>query len=946
MKENFTHFMLNEKKTSSLRYIIYTILLIMIIEQIYTLSLFAYKYCYTYDYGKLMEKTCENSYIEYETDRFQISKNIMKMVLQNDIHGANYNVVILIISIIVVLVICFIYVFIYLESISGGQFFSSVITFGKSPNKGSFLTQGAENQLNLFLEMLFLDKLLFIFKVILSLYIVLLVPVTIGIKYVHDLDISPFVNRIENIIVHSLFLAPILFFTYVNAKDSVFFSIIFFILFFVAFFYILTMLDIYKKHGIISKEANKYDQSDNDILKELQFSITYFDDIDNTDTNIIGRFLNEIFGLNDVGFVANLRNGSLPISANIVNFKGLIFFTLIVIAILGLFYLLLSHKPDGMELFGMVDAGSFDANAIYYLALVPFIFLFVILLIVVATKEFNTYVNKYILYKPNNLYKRHISTINKEFNKIVENDSADIQNNSVCVNITNAINLVMYSSIFHKYQGDIFTPEFTYNSSCEKGDYIEYHKTREYDFDKYINKNNVNIFYDDGKCASVDNDLIIAVMKASIVPYKETLSNSDYEAFKESFIEQLKFAINNVKNKLNYSGDRPLQLSNDYQANNVITKITPTGESYTFDEETILIITNVAEEYMKYIKSTHQYNIVILQALTRCNNLDDFTVDGYDAIIANIDETIRNSTNGNYSLNIKKGFVNKFSLITSQLFSNINKQLSNRIRISDDTNKLTKYVIKNYNFYQTESYRKYLNNEFTTIESRGSENSIPSQIDNISNVKEVILKLYNIIGELNIATEDIVIEKKKIEFKDSLTLLNSEKRIYEDFYKNSLSFNDNDYFMEMLHDYNNEYIDRNIKLHNSLYRSIGNRDSLGIFSYDFKFDNSSNLSTSNMNFFDISAYSISKNDIGINFDVYAASYNSILNDFNNKYQILSDIANDRYKAEEEKRNYREIERDQEEYSREVAKMANNTSTNVYTLFSVYFIAILVANLVK
>lgn len=940
MKENLTRFMLNEKKSSSLRYIIYTILFLLILEQIYTLSSFVYKYCYTYDYGKLMEKTCENSYIEYETDRFQISKNIMDMVLQNDNNNSNFNVIILAISITVVLFICFMFVFIFLDSISGGAFLSSTINFGKSP-KGSILIQSSFNQLKLFMEMTLLDKLVLILKILLAIYIVLLVPVTIGIKYMHDFDISPFVNRVENMIVHSIFLAPILFFTYVNAKDSVFFSIMFFILFFVAFFYILTMIDIYKKHGIINKEANKYDNSDNDILKELQFSITYFDDIDNTDSNIVGRFLKEIFGFNDVGFVANLRNGSLPISTNIVNFKGLIFFTIIVIVVLALFYFILSYKPDGMELYGLLEAGSFDANAIFYLALVPFIVLFVVLLTVVATKEFNTYINKYILYKPNNLYKRHINTINREFNKIIENDSANIQNNSVCANITNAINMTLYSNIFHKFQGDLFTPEFDYSSICEKGDYIEYHKMRQYDFDKYINRNNVNIFYDDGKCSSVNNDLISAVMKASIVPYKDSITDSDYIAFKDAFINKLKFAINNIKNKLTYTGDRALQLTNEYKANNDIKEITPKGESYTFDQETIVLISIVADEYIKYIKSIHTYIITILQALIRCNNIDDFTTEGYDSIIDNLDDTIRNSTNGNYSLNIKKGFVNKFSLITRQLFLNINKMLSNRIRKSEDNNKLTKYIIKNYNFYQTESYRKYLNDVFTIIDGKGSEDSILPQSDNIPDVKAVLLKLYENIGELNIATNESVIEKKKLELKDNLTLLNSEKRAYEDSYKNLLSFNENDYYTEMVHDYNIEYIDRNIKLHNNLYRSIGNRDKIGIFSYDFKFDNSSSN-----NVFDVNAYSVSKNELGINFDVYSASYDSIRGDFENKYNVLFNIANNRYKIEEEKHNYRELERDQEEYSRDVLKMANNTSTNIYTLFSVYFIALFVANSIK
>ena len=943
MKDNLTNFMFNEKKTSSLRYIIYTILFLLILEQIYTISSFAYKYSSTYDYGKLMEKTCENNYVEFETDRFQIYKNIMKLVLQNDNHDTHYNLVILIVSIIVVISICSMYILIFLQSITGDQFLSSVAEFSKSP-KGSIFIKSVTDQFNVFLQKTFIDKIIIAFKIILAIYVVLLVPLTIALKYIHDIDISPFVNSVEHIVIHCVFLLPVLFFTYTNSSVSVFFSITFFLLFLVAFFYIITTLDIYKKQSIVSKQANRYDNSNNDILKELQFSITYFDDIENTDSNIIGKFIKEVFGLNDVGFVANLRNGSLPISANIVNFKGLIFFTLIVILALILFYTLLSYKPDGMELFGLVDAGSFDANTIYYFALVPFMFLFAIILVIIATKEFNTYINKYILYKPINLYKRHIYKINKEFNKIIENDSADVQNNSVCTNIANAINMVIYSNIFHHVQDNIFTPEFIYNNSCQIGGFVEYHKIREYDFDKYIYNNNVNIFFEDGTCNSVNNELLIATMKACIVPFNTNISDTDYNTLKESFIYQLKYAINNVQNKRIYDGSRELVLTNEYKANNTINKISvPVGESFIFDKDTITVINNVADEYIKYIESMNKFCITTLQALIRCNDIEDFTSQGYEMITKHLEDTIRNSTNGKHSLNIKKVFVNKFSLITKQLFLNINTLLSKRIRITEDNNKMTKYIIRNYNTYQTESYRKYLNDTFATIENNANKNKNLEQSEIFLDIQQFINTLYTHIGEMNIETKDNKIEQMKIQLKNHLVNLNSKNRQYIDYHKIELSYNENDYYMETLYDYNMEYIERNIKLHNSVYKSIENKDNIGIFSYDFKFDDKS---SSNINMFDISSYSISKNELGINFDVYSASFNSILHDFKNKYEVLSKIANDRYKIEEENRNYREIEKDEEDYSRDVLKMAKSTSTNVYTLFSVYFIAIIIANFVK
>lgn len=937
MKNSLTLFMNNEKKSSSLRSIIYIILFLFIIEQIFTISSFVYKYTSTHDYGKLMEKTCDTSYIEFETDRFQICNNIMNLVLQNDNNDTHYNLIILIIIIIVVISICSLYILIFLESISGGNFMSYVTKFAKAP-KGALLVSSMMNGWNSFLEKTFLDKLFIIFKILLSLYIVLIIPLTIAIQYIYDFDISPFVNSYEHFIIHAIFLLPILFFTYTNASISVFFSIIFFILFLVLFFYMMLAIDIYIKQADISRQANKYDNSSNELLKEMQFTITYFDDIENDNTNIIGKFIQEILGFNDVGFVANLKNGSLPISDNIVNFKGLVFFIFILLIVLGIVYIMLSYKPNGMELFGMLDAGSFDADSIYYFAIVPLLIVFIILLIVVATKEYNTYINKFILYKPNNLYKRNIYNVNREFNKIIENDGANIQNNSVCKNVANTIHMVLYSNIFQYFGSEIFIPEFEYNSSCEIGDYIDYNKLREYDFDKYIYNNQVNIFFHDGKCNSVNNDFILAAMKTSIITYDQNLNKNDYDEFKELFINKLKFAINNVQNKLIYDGTRDLQLSNEYKANNTITEIkVPIGQSYTFDEDTLVIIKNVADEYIKYMESIHKLCITILQALIRCNNIDDFTANGYKDIMKNLDYTIRNTTNGNYSLNIKKSFVNKFSLITKQLFSNINKLLSQRLRIKEDNNKLAKYIIKNYNFYQFESYKKYLDNSFAVIQSDNYKNIIPEQNENILNEKEIITSLYTQIRELNEENDDRKIEMKKKELKTNIMNLQNAKRIYIDSYNNA---NNDDYYLEILHDYCVEYIDRNIQLHNNVYKSIENRNNIGIYSYDFKFDNTTS------NIFDTSSYSISKNDLGINFEVYSSSYNSILQDFNNKYEVLSNIANDRYKIQEENHNYRELQKNEELYSKDVSKMAYNTSSNIYTLFAVYFIALYIAHFVK
>ena len=91
-------------------YITYIIILYIIIEEIYNISILVFNYNYNFDYGLMLRKICNNEYFEYETERFQLYNNIAALRLQNDIYNKkNYMTLLLIFSIFISIIISYIF---------------------------------------------------------------------------------------------------------------------------------------------------------------------------------------------------------------------------------------------------------------------------------------------------------------------------------------------------------------------------------------------------------------------------------------------------------------------------------------------------------------------------------------------------------------------------------------------------------------------------------------------------------------------------------------------------------------------------------------------------------------------------------------------------------------------------------------------------------------------
>ena len=94
--------------------LVFLVGLIIIIDELYNISKFCYRYTYLYNYGKVNENTCKENKIEYETTRFRIYNEIDKYKFNKDLFSKswlNYAYFITILILTILLCLAFGYLF-------------------------------------------------------------------------------------------------------------------------------------------------------------------------------------------------------------------------------------------------------------------------------------------------------------------------------------------------------------------------------------------------------------------------------------------------------------------------------------------------------------------------------------------------------------------------------------------------------------------------------------------------------------------------------------------------------------------------------------------------------------------------------------------------------------------------------------------------------------------
>lgn len=908
---NFLH---NNRKTQVLRFVVFMIILIIMIDQFFSMTKFVYNYDNCYDYGDLMKNVCNTNYVEYETSRFHITNNILKLKVDNDNFDNKYDILIVIFTVILSLYILYFFTYLVISS-SFNQVVSNYLSGAISTfiPFSILITDSIADASKSVSDMSIIQKIVFLIKVLLIIYLIIVAPVYFVVKYKYNIDLSPYDMTSEKTIIYivnSFIVAAIIYLKMSNLSVSYVTDGIFVVLTIGSFILMTIVVDIYVTN------LNKTENFNREHSQLIAFTNSYSVDVEEIDTNIIVKYISDIIGFND-----------FTLSPSDYNYKGIILILFIFIIVTLITYYIFTKVSNNVIIQSLFASNQQDADILYYSVFIPFLILLIVMFIVIATKEYNTIINKYILYRPYNLYIRTISKINNIFNQILENDKANVENNSVCKNVANSIHMSLYSSIFFgiHYEDtilyhpiNIFVPELEYVSVCDVNDFVPYNKLTQYDFDKTIKiKGENGVFFSDKKCSSVDDKMIINIIKNIVPYYDNVLGENDLIKHKKLLKNLMLFAITNVQNKKTYCGKRGLKITNDFKNNNEVKKIPKkqideASEKNLENIQTRELIEFVADEYMKYTLVMYKYIARVVQALCKCNKISDFTNEGYDKWIVKAIHTITTSS-GSYSMNIKKSFVAKFTLLTQRFFVKINENMTMRIQLTDDNYKLSKYIIKNYNGYQNETYK--FHREKTLRELEYSEPQM-SPFEDIENSSNIINNLHNVINDMSVSNADLFREAFA-KFSKGIKDLDDSKKIYRDIYTEKYYYN-SDYNNEFIFEYKNTYIDSHRTLHDDLRKKI------------------------------VDHIDDSQNVVPIEFDYneYNTKYEAINDKYIKSYEALFKLTNDIFKSDADIYHARDLIVEDEVYSRVLQSMSSQASWNIYTIFVIYIVLILTANIVE
>jgi len=263
-------------------FIIIVIGILIIIDEIFHISKFCYKYTYLYNYGKLNENICKkdnNNLIEYETARYRIYNEINKYKLEKDLFNKNWiNYAVFVSIVIISLLIC----------ISFGYLF---YYFFILKNANCELNETNKSFLNLLLECLSIKTKLpnCTFNYIILYTIIFIYPLIFILKFLFKIDYTLENKKIFFKIFHFLIFISFCYYTFLltqikddkddywNMNKITIFAI------FIIVFYVANYLynKAYEDYYNINKDTNIY--SGNKTIvgilnKYFNFSINNQDD--------------------------------------------------------------------------------------------------------------------------------------------------------------------------------------------------------------------------------------------------------------------------------------------------------------------------------------------------------------------------------------------------------------------------------------------------------------------------------------------------------------------------------------------------------------------------------------------------------------------------------------------------------------------------------------------
>jgi len=619
------------------KYVLISIITLLITKHVFDLSSFVQTYNFSYDFGEMLKNVCNDEYFEVESHRMQIAQNEKDMrekMRQKSIFNTFVVIILLLLSVPFSGLLASTCVNLFYNE----RFINEMLGKTLSPSSDGFaklfrflLPTTIIDVISIVLKLAINGEMFLSFYILTSTFLIIYLTIIYPLTHWISLNGWDNLDKVFNInpifILTGIILCRLVYFFISSKSNSTFsryfnenkafneenvFSFIQFLVIIYAYMFVFK--------GI--QTLSKYDEQ-----TEKYQNVSFLD------------YMKTVWGL---------KSGS--------NLSDFISSTIIILVVI---QCVISFVPE-----------NHLTNTLSNYIFKPIMAILLISVVINSMIEYNKIISTEIITNPINLYKRHLNTVNTEFNSVLEYESKkyidDASTMNICPNVANAILSTLYSDLFKDVErlssnssvpdGSPITiiPSFQYSKICTK-DPTNYNNDISYNFLYLIGQkgDKNNIFYDSGKCDS-ENTPVVKKIKMNI-------KNIDSVVIKN----KLRIACQNVlNNRLYYDHSRPFIIGRGDDVNNKLVDILNIQDIKDKVDIYDTIIDNVVKEYVK------------------CKSFDD------------------------------KNTIGELITFLSSVFSQINEILS-EIRISRRGAKITNYVISNYNNIHSDDM--YKNNNLIEV---------------------------------------------------------------------------------------------------------------------------------------------------------------------------------------------------------------------------------------
>ena len=427
--------------------------IILIVDELFNMTYFTYKYTYFYNYGTFAENFNNTQTIECETNRFNIYNNIDKFYLYKDNFNKSYfNYLIIIIATLLTIIIAIAY---------GVYFYHNFIH--SKPDQCSFTPLEANmSYIKQFLRCICEDCHEFIpncsFNYMILIMLLLIIPFSYLLKVSLNIDFTSNSNNyLLGFIYISLYLLLLFYYTYViyttssSNKLNITLTFIIITIIFISSAYIFNY--IYNKYSNKIFNTSQYSTTFVDIYKQLPpnkpvkppkpfydgddliKNFNYIKDGDNKPPNYdIKKKIFEDYFTKSKNYDKELKiytekyniykntKMNFPEETSVINMimnmLGLnntyIIYMIVLLIFVAIVLYYINSNGDGNS--NENETSILNMSIIYLICIIS------IIVLLEAILYYNTYVNKYIIYEPLAHYKNDITVANTKLNLLLKSN--------------------------------------------------------------------------------------------------------------------------------------------------------------------------------------------------------------------------------------------------------------------------------------------------------------------------------------------------------------------------------------------------------------------------------------------------------------------------------------------------------------------------------------------